>query len=84
MPKCSVIIPNYNHADYLEQRITSILLQTFTDYELIILDDCSEDESLAIIEKYKHHSKVSQVITNDNNSGSPFLQWTKGITLATG
>ena len=39
MPTVSVIVPNYCHAPYLEQRIESILQQTFQDYELILLDD---------------------------------------------
>lgn len=84
MPKCSVIIPNYNHANYLAQRINSILSQTYNNYELIILDDGSKDESLAVIEKYKTHAKVAHIIVNETNSGSPFHQWTKGITLASG
>lgn len=45
MPTVSVIVPNYCHAPYLEQRIESILQQTFQDFELILLDDCSTDGS---------------------------------------
>ena len=51
-PKVSVIVPNYNHASYLPQRLDSILTQTYQDFELIILDDCSSDHSRKIIEKY--------------------------------
>ncbi|MFA6717290.1 MAG: glycosyltransferase family A protein [Victivallaceae bacterium] len=50
MPKVSVIIPNYNHARYLKQRIDSVLNQSYTDFELIILDDNSTDNSRAIID----------------------------------
>ena len=39
IPQLSIIIPNYNHCDFLEQRIQSVLDQSFTDFELIILDD---------------------------------------------
>lgn len=39
MPKVSVIIPNYNHAPYLQRRIESLLNQTYTDFEVILLDD---------------------------------------------
>ncbi|MEX8548575.1 MAG: glycosyltransferase family 2 protein, partial [Mucilaginibacter sp.] len=39
----SIIIPNYNHEHYLKQRIDSILYQTYQDFEIIILDDCSPD-----------------------------------------
>ena len=80
----SVILPNYNHANYLEERLDSILNQTYTNFELIILDDASNDKSLSILEKYKKHKKVSHFIINKKNTGSPFLQWKKGLELARG
>ena len=80
----SVIVPNYNHAPYLKQRIDSILNQTYQDFELILLDDCSSDKSRDIIESYRTNPHVSQIIYNDTNSGTPFLQWDKGIRLAKG
>lgn len=83
MPLVSVIVPNYNHADFLEQRINSILNQTFQDFELILLDDCSSDESSMILDRYRNHPKVSKVIYNPSNSGSTFSQWNKGVDLAT-
>ena len=84
MVTVSVIIPNYNHSEYLKQRIDSVLNQTFSDFELILLDDCSTDNSASIINQYANHPKVSQIVINDLNSGSPFLQWKKGITLSKG
>ncbi|MBS1745651.1 MAG: glycosyltransferase family 2 protein [Bacteroidetes bacterium] len=83
-PKVSVIIPNYNHATFLQQRIDSVLNQTYNDIELIILDDCSTDDSKAIIEIYRPHPKVSHIIYNEANSGNPFIQWNRGIELAKG
>ena len=83
-PIVSVIIPNYNHDSYLDERIQSILNQTYQEFELIILDDCSLDNSLDVIEKYRHHSKVSHVIRNEINSGHVFSQWRKGFELAKG
>ncbi|MBB4035896.1 glycosyltransferase involved in cell wall biosynthesis [Dysgonomonas hofstadii] len=83
-PLVSVIVPNYNHNHFLAQRLDSILNQTFQDFELIILDDCSTDNSRDIIEKYRTSEKVSHVIYNEKNSGSPFLQWQKGLSLARG
>ena len=53
MPTVSVIVPNYCHAPYLEQRIESILQQTFQDFELILLDDCSTDGSRETV-SYTH------------------------------
>lgn len=84
MPKVSVIVPNYNYGQYLTRRIDSILRQTFQDFEIIILDDCSTDNSREIIERYKDHPKVSHIVYNDENSGSPFTQWDKGISIASG
>jgi glycosyltransferase involved in cell wall biosynthesis len=78
----SVIIPNYNHAAYLRERIDSVLSQTYSNFELIILDDCSADNSRQIIESYERHHKISHIIFNEKNSGSPFLQWINGIELA--
>lgn len=80
----SVIIPNYNHGRYLKQRIESVLNQTYQNFEVIILDDCSTDDSKAIIQSYQDNNKVKQIIYNKNNSGSPFLQWEKGISMAAG
>ncbi len=74
----SVIIPNYNHATYLRERIESILNQTYQNFELIILDDYSNDDSKLIIEEYRNHEKISHIIYNETNSGSTFYQWKKG------
>lgn len=82
--KVSIIIPNYNHALYLKQRIDSVLNQTFQDFELIILDDCSTDSSREIIELYRGNPKISQIIYNEKNSGGVFKQWIKGIEEAKG
>ncbi|MDD6090896.1 MAG: glycosyltransferase family 2 protein [Hallerella succinigenes] len=84
MPLVSVIVPNYNHAPYLRQRLDSIFNQTFQDFEVIILDDCSTDNSKEIIEEYRNRPQVSHVVYNETNSGSPFKQWAKGFDLATG
>ena len=84
MPLVSVIVPNYNHAPYLRQRLDSIFNQTFQDFEVIILDDCSTDNSKEIIEEYRNRPQVSHVVYNETNSGSPFKQWAKGFDLAQG
>lgn len=84
MPRISVIVPNYNHAKYLKQRIDSILNQTFQDFELILLDDCSTDNSREILLSYQSHPKVTHIVFNEKNSGTAFIQWNKGIQLAKG
>jgi len=83
-PKVSVVVPNFNHAKYLKQRINSIMNQTYQDFELILLDDCSTDHSQDIIMGYKNDIHVSHIVLNENNSGNPFLQWMKGIELSLG
>ena len=84
MPTVSVIIPNYNHAQYLRQRIDSILQQSYSNFEVIILDDCSTDNSKQIIESYRSNPNLSHIVYNTNNGGTPFKQWNKGIELASG
>ena len=84
MCKVSIIIPNYNHAKYLPQRLESVYNQTYQDFEVILLDDCSNDDSVTILNTYAKHPKTSHVVFNDKNSGSTFKQWAKGIALAKG
>ena len=74
MPNVSVIVPNYNHEQYLQQRIESIVNQTYQDFELILLDDFSTDNSRDILNLYRNHPKVSKIVFNEKNSGSPFKQ----------
>ena len=80
----SIIVPSYNHAQFLEERIESILNQDFHNFEVILLDDLSPDNSAEILKKYQDHPKVSHCIINEKNSGSTFYQWNKGIDLAKG
>lgn len=84
MPKVTVILPNYNHQDYIEQRIESILNQDFKDFELIILDDASIDQSTQNIRKFLDDSRIKEFVINDQNSGSTFVQWEKGLQMAKG
>lgn len=85
--KISVIVPNYNYAKFMYQRIYSILRQNYKIYELIILDDCSKDDSKEVIDdicnSLKEYIKIKSVY-NTANSGSAFKQWKKGMELAKG
>ena len=85
-PFVSVIIPNYNHAAYLDERIQSVLKQTYQNFELIILDDCSPDNGASrdVIEKYRDNPHVCHIIYNEANSGFTFKQWHKGMELEKG
>lgn len=83
-PLLSIIVPNFNHAPFLKQRLDSIFNQTFQDFEVILLDDCSTDKSLDLLESYADNKKVSHLLKNTQNSGSPFKQWQKGVDHAKG
>ncbi len=84
--KVSVIIPNYNYENYIIQRIDSIMNQTYPIYELIILDDKSTDNSVAVIENKIENIKNINVkfIKNKKNSGCVFKQWKRGINEVKG
>lgn len=85
--KLSVVVPNYNYSKFLYQRIYSILNQNEKIYELIILDDCSTDDSRKIIDKLSKDLKKYinlKVCYNETNSGTAFKQWEKGYNIATG
>jgi glycosyltransferase involved in cell wall biosynthesis len=83
MSTVSVIVPNYNHARFLRRRIESVLRQTYSDFEVILLDDCSTDESRSILSEYANDPRV-RIEFNEKNSGSTFKQWNKGVRLARG
>lgn len=83
-PLISVIIPNYNHSEYLEQRLESVFNQTYQYFEVILLDDCSTDASREILKRFAKHKKVTHCVFNTTNSGNTFIQWNKGIALAKG
>ncbi len=68
-PVISVILSVYNTEKYVAAAIDSILRQTYHDFELIIIDDCSTDSSPAIIQNFQAIDKRIKVITNQHNSG---------------
>lgn len=83
-PLVSIIVPNYNHERFLKQRLESVFNQNYSNFEVILLDDCSTDGSQAILLEYAQHPSVSHCVFNTVNSGNTFIQWQKGISLAKG
>ncbi|MGI6684354.1 MAG: glycosyltransferase [Bacillota bacterium] len=69
-PKVSVIIPSYNHEKFIGEAIESVLNQTYQDFELIIIDDCSHDNSIKVIEKFK--SEKIRFFINEKNMGATY------------
>lgn len=84
-PKVSAIVPNYNHGRFLAQRLDSILAQTYTNIEILVLDDCSTDNSREVIDGYveRYPGRV-KTIYNQTNSGGVFRQWRKGVSSVDG
>lgn len=86
MHKVSIILPSYNHAIFLKDRLDSIINQTYTNWKIIIIDDLSKDGSIKILKEFKEKNinKIEEFIINKNNSGSGYKSWEKGIKLAKG
>jgi glycosyltransferase involved in cell wall biosynthesis len=82
-PHISVIVPSYNHRRFLPIRLESILRQTVQDFELILLDDASQDGSGEFLETFLKRQGV-RLIRNAQNTGSPFAQWNRGMQEAKG
>jgi glycosyltransferase involved in cell wall biosynthesis len=82
-PNISIITPNYNSSSYISQTIESVLQQTYPHWEMIIIDDCSTDDSINIIEKYMYQDPRIKLIKLEKNSG-PVTARNRGITQAQG
>jgi glycosyltransferase involved in cell wall biosynthesis len=83
-PKVSIVIPNYNKAQFLEKRLTSIVNQTYHDFEIIIVDDASTDDSRPLLQQFAAvEPRCTQVVLAEQNGGI-FVTWNRGIRLAQG
>ena len=82
MPEISVVVPVYNVRDYLRKNIESILAQTFTDYELILVNDGSKDDSLSILREYEQKDPRITVIDKPNGGLSDARN--AGMAIASG
>ena len=76
-PRISVIVSVYNTEKYVEKCIESILGQTYSNLELILIEDCSTDHSRKILRKYKNYPNVI-LIENQKNSG---LSYSRNVGL---
>ena len=85
LKRVSVVVPNFNYGRYLKERLQSIFGQTYPVYELIVLDDASSDNSILVVNDVmcSYYGKWHLQI-NDENSGSIFRQWEKGVNLTCG
>lgn len=69
MPKVSVVIPAYNATRYLEATVHSVLTQTFQDFEILIVDDCSKDDTWALMQSLAEKDDRIICLRNEKNSG---------------
>lgn len=83
MPRVSVVLPNYNYARYLRERVRSVLYQTMEDFELIYIDDASKDESNQVMETFASDPRVRMTL-HTQNSGMVYKRWNDGAAMATG
>jgi glycosyltransferase involved in cell wall biosynthesis len=83
MPKVSIIVPIYNVEQYLAKCLNSILAQTHTDWECLLIDDCSPDNSALICKKFCDKDKRFKYIKKPQNEGLGFARNT-GLDNATG
>ncbi|MGB3796478.1 MAG: glycosyltransferase [Alteraurantiacibacter sp.] len=83
-PKVSILVPVYNSAAYLRDRLDSIAAQTFRDVEIILRDDASSDDSVAMLEAFVRRHPFSRLEIASKNSGSVFNAWSKCIDEAQG
>ena len=67
--KVSIITPTYNHEKYIEDCIKSVLKQTYEDWEMIIIDDASTDNTVKIAEKYEKEDSRIKLIAHEENYG---------------
>ena len=79
----SIIMPAYNAERYIKESIMSIISQTLSDWELIIIDDCSLDKTAAICKSYTDHFENIQYFRNSNNEGVAASR-NRGVSIAKG
>lgn len=82
----SVIVPMFNAAEYIGECLESLLIQTFTDFEVIVVDDCSTDNSVEVVESYipKFDGRLRLEKTEKNSEGGGYVPRNIGLELANG
>lgn len=83
-PLISVIMPAYNAAQYIEEAIRSVMDQTLTDWELLVIDDCSADETCSVVERLTEEDSRVRLICREENSGGAAKVRNQGIDQCRG
>ena len=82
-PQVSILVPVYNRAHCIEQTLASALEQTFTDLEVVVVDNCSTDGSWELIQRVATRDPRVRVFRNDSNIG-PVRNWLRCVREARG
>lgn len=78
----SIVVASYNHAEFLAQRMDSLINQTYQEIEILVIDDCSPDNSVEVLRRYESHPKV-RLILREKNGGWVTVS-NQGIELSSG
>lgn len=81
--KVSIITPSYNSSKTIEETIQSVIKQTYSNWELIIVDDGSIDNTIEVVKKYLFDERI-KLVSLKENTGSPAIPRNKGIEIASG
>jgi glycosyltransferase involved in cell wall biosynthesis len=82
LPRVSFVVTNHNYARFLPQAIDSLLGQSFKDLELIVVDDCSTDDSGSVLDRYEHDPRI-RIVRHTTNTGS-IRAYNEGLLMAQG
>ena len=83
LPTLSILMNNYNYAQFISEALQAIVDQSFQPYEVIVVDDASTDNSVEIIESFSRKYPYIQLIRNEKNQGA-LKTWFQGFELLTG
>lgn len=83
VPLVTIYIPNYNYSKYLKEAIDSAINQSYEDIEIIVIDDCSTDDSFQVLKEYIYPDSPIRIIFNESNLGLP-ATCNKAISYARG
>ena len=84
MPQVSVIVPVYNAEKYISETLASIATQTFDDFDVHVVDDCSTDGSAAIIQRFCAHDQRFHYHRSPSNFGGPAGPRNLGVARSSG
>ena len=83
MPEVSIVLPSFNSENFIGKTLISVINQTFLDWELIVIDDCSSDGTVEVVKRYMAGDSRIRLLENDSNQGAAVTR-NKGIASSKG